>query len=99
MGPRIAIVGGGSFQWVPKLLVDLANTPTLHDAHVVQEDVDPAPLPPMVELVELVASVRGIGLSAESTTDQRGALADDDALGRMTDEMLDATCPWLPQFS
>jgi len=73
-GPRIAIVGGGSYQWVPKLLVDLANTPTLHDAHIVLEDVDPAPLPPMVELVEHIASVRGIGLSAESTTEQRAAL-------------------------
>jgi alpha-galactosidase len=78
MAPRIAIIGGGSFQWVPKLLVDLANTPTLRDAHVVLEDIDPAPLPPMVELVEHVAKVRGIGLSAESTTDQRAALADAD---------------------
>ena len=78
MGPRITIVGGGSFQWVPKLLVDLANTPTLQDAHIVLEDIDPAPLPPMVDLVEHIASVRGIGLSAESTTGQRGALADAD---------------------
>lgn len=75
MAPRIAIVGGGSFQWVPKLLVDLANTPALHDAHVVLEDIDPTPLPGMVDLVEHVADVRGIGLSAESTTDQRAALA------------------------
>jgi alpha-galactosidase/6-phospho-beta-glucosidase family protein len=78
MAPRIAIIGGGSFQWVPKLLVDLANAPTLHDAHVVLEDLDPTPLPPMVELVEHVANVRGIGLSAESTTDQRAALTDAD---------------------
>ena len=28
-GPRIAIVGGGCYQWVPKLLVDVANTPSL----------------------------------------------------------------------
>ena len=50
-GPRIAIVGGGSYQWVPKLLVDIANTPALHDAEIVLEDLDPVPVPRMVELV------------------------------------------------
>ena len=29
MAPRITIIGGGSYQWVPKLLVDFANTPLL----------------------------------------------------------------------
>jgi alpha-galactosidase len=73
-GPRIAIVGGGSYQWVPKLLVDLANTPTLRDAEIVIEDIDPAPIPGMVELVEHVADRRGIGLRGTGTTDQRAAL-------------------------
>ena len=27
MAPRITIIGGGSYQWAPKLLVDFANTP------------------------------------------------------------------------
>ena len=62
MAPRITIIGGGSYQWVPKLLVDVANTPSLHDAEIVLEDIDPAPLPRMVELVEHIARVRGIGL-------------------------------------
>jgi alpha-galactosidase len=74
VAPRITIVGGGSFQWVPKLVVDIANTPVLHDAEIVIEDVDPAPIPRMVELVEHVAGVRGLGLSATGTTDQRAAL-------------------------
>jgi alpha-galactosidase len=73
-GPRIAIVGGGSYQWVPKLLVDLANTPTLRNAEIVIEDLDPAPIPRMVELVEHIAAVRGIDLHASGTTDQRAAL-------------------------
>lgn len=79
MAPRIAIIGGGSYQWVPKLVVDLANTPTLHDAEIVIEDIDPGPVPRMVEFVEHVASVRGIGLTATGTTDQRVAIdgADD----------------------
>ena len=74
MSIRIAIIGGGSYQWVPKLLVDLANTPVLHDAHVVIEDIDPAPVPKMVDLVHHVAEVRGIGLTASGTTNQREAL-------------------------
>lgn len=51
MSPRITIVGGGSYQWAPKLLVDLANTPALHGAQVVIQDIDPAPIPRMVELL------------------------------------------------
>jgi len=74
MGPRIVIIGGGSYQWVPKLLLDLVNTTSLHDAHVVIEDVDPEPVPRMVGLVEHLAEVRAIGLTASGTTDQRAAL-------------------------
>ena len=59
MAPRITIIGGGSYQWVPKLLVDLANTPVLHEAEIVIEDIDPAPVPRMVELVKHIAEVRG----------------------------------------
>ena len=71
---RITIIGGGSYQWVPKLLVDMANTPVLHDAHLVIEDIDPAPIPRMVDLVGHIAEVRGIGLTASGTTNQREAL-------------------------
>lgn len=74
MAPRVTIIGGGSFQWVPKLLVDFANTPSLHDAEIVIEDVDRAPIPRMLEFVEHIADVRGIGLRARGTTDQRDAL-------------------------
>jgi alpha-galactosidase len=74
MAPRIVVIGGGSYQWVPKLLVDLANTPALHDAELVLQDIDPEPLPRMLVLVEHIAGLRGIGLSATTTTDQRAAL-------------------------
>jgi alpha-galactosidase/6-phospho-beta-glucosidase family protein len=78
MGPRIAIVGGGSYQWVPKLLVDVANTESLHGAEIVIEDVDPEPVPRMVELVNHIADVRGIPLTATGTTEQREALEGSD---------------------
>ena len=45
MAPRIVVIGGGSFQWVPKLFCDLVNTPSLAEAEIVLEDIDPEPLP------------------------------------------------------
>ncbi len=74
MAPRIVIIGGGSYQWAPKLLIDIANTPSLHDAEIVLEDLDPRPLPAMVQLVERIAKLRNIGLRARGTTNQREAL-------------------------
>lgn len=74
MGPRIVIIGGGSYQWAPKLLIDIANTPSLHTAEIVLEDIDPEPLPRMVRLVERIAELRAIGLEARATTNQREAL-------------------------
>jgi alpha-galactosidase len=74
MAPRVTIIGGGSYQWVPKLLIDLANTPTLHDVELVLEDVDPEPLPAMASFVEHVAKARGIGMTVRTTTDQRDAV-------------------------
>ena len=74
MGPRIVIIGGGSVQWVPKLLTDIANTPSLHGAEIVIEDIDAASVPPMVDLVDHIASVRDIPLTSSGTTDQRSAL-------------------------
>jgi alpha-galactosidase len=71
---RITIIGGGSYQWTPKLLVDFVNTRVLHDAEVVLHDIDPAPLPRMVELAQHLAACRGLTLTARSTTDRRDAL-------------------------
>lgn len=76
MAPRIVIIGGGSVQWVPKLLRDIANTPSLHGSDVVIEDIDGASVPRMVGLAEHIAEVRGIPLTVTGTTDQRAALAD-----------------------
>ena len=74
MAPRITVIGGGSHQWVPKLVTDVANTPTLHGAELVLEDIDAARLPRMAAYVEHVARVRGIPLSVRYTSDQRAAL-------------------------
>jgi alpha-galactosidase len=74
MAPKITFIGGGSYQWTSKLLIDLVNMPSLVDCEVVIEDIDPAPIPRMLELVDHIAKVRGIGLHATGTTDQKAAL-------------------------
>ena len=74
MAPRIVIVGGGSYQWVPKLLVDLVNTPSLAEAEIVLCDIDPAPLDPMADFVRHVVGLKGLGMTVATTTDQRAAL-------------------------
>jgi alpha-galactosidase len=74
MAPRIVFIGGGSYQWIPKLLLDIADTPSLADAEIVIEDIDPRPIPDLVDFAHHVARVRGVGLTATGTTDQRAAL-------------------------
>jgi alpha-galactosidase len=70
MTPKITFVGGGSTHWTPRLLVDFANTESLHDAAVTLVDIDPDALPPMLDVAEHIAKCRpGIGLTASATTD------------------------------
>jgi len=38
------MIGGGSYQWVPKLMIDVVNTPSLVNAEIVLQDINPAPL-------------------------------------------------------
>jgi len=74
MAPRITIIGGGSYQWTPKLLVDVVNAPFLAEAEIVLHDIDPAPLPRMVALAQHLAGIRDVAVSASATTDRRAAL-------------------------
>jgi alpha-galactosidase/6-phospho-beta-glucosidase family protein len=74
MAPRITIVGGGSHQWVPRLVNDIAHTRALREAEIVLEDIDGSRLPRLQAYVEHVASVLDIPLRVRSTTDQRDAL-------------------------
>ena len=71
---QVTIVGGGSYQWTPELLADLLGTPALHGAHLVLEDIDPAPLVPMEALARRLDEALGAGTTVATTTDQRRAL-------------------------
>src|SRR3954463_11928765 len=68
------MVGGGSYQWVPKLMIDVVNTPSLADAEIVLQDIDPAPLEPNADFVRHIARAKGVGLTVSTTTDRRAAL-------------------------
>ncbi len=74
MGPKITIIGGGSYQWTPKLLVDFVNTPALRDAQIVLHDIDASSIPRMVELAGHLADLRGIGLRTSGSTDRAASL-------------------------
>jgi alpha-galactosidase len=75
MAPRLVIIGGGSYQWVPKLLIDIVNTPSLAATELVLQDIDPVPLEPMAGFVRHIAGLKGVPLTVSTTTDQRAALA------------------------
>ncbi len=74
MAPRIVIIGGGSYQWVPKLLIDVVNTPSLHETEVVLEDVNPEPLEPIADYIRYINGLKGTNITVSTTTDQRAAL-------------------------
>ena len=74
MGPRITIVGGGSYHWAPRLLADFANTPSLNEVEVVLHDLDEERMKRMEELGREVARRRGIGLEVRAEADRRTAM-------------------------
>jgi alpha-galactosidase len=74
MAPRIVIVGGASLQWVPKLFIDIVNTPSLTGSEIVLQDINPGPLPAMEDFVRHVNGLKGAGITVRSTTDRRDAL-------------------------
>jgi alpha-galactosidase/6-phospho-beta-glucosidase family protein len=71
---QVTIIGGGSYQWSPKLMTDLLGTPSLHGAHLVLMDVDPSPLPKMEALFHRANDALGAKATVATTTDRRQAL-------------------------
>jgi alpha-galactosidase len=71
---QITIIGGGSYQWTPELLADLLGTESLAGAHLVLEDIDPAPLPKMAALASRLIEATGAKATVATTTDLRRAL-------------------------
>jgi alpha-galactosidase len=74
MTPKIAIVGGGSTHWTPRLLADFANTASLRDCAVALTDIDEASLAPMLTIAKHIVTSRRIGMDVSATTDLSAAL-------------------------
>jgi len=74
MAPRITIIGGGSNQWAPTLVTDIARLELLQSAEIVLEDIDGSRLPRMEAYVRHLAKLLDIPLTVRSTTNQREAL-------------------------
>ena len=69
---RICFVGGGSYNWMPKLLGDLALTPDL-EGSVVLQDINPTALDDIQRYGQKVFERHGSRFSIETTTDlERG---------------------------
>ena len=66
------MIGGGSFQWVPKLVCDLVNTPALAEAELVLEDISAAPLADMGDLARHLVARAGVPMRVTTTTDALG---------------------------
>src|SRR5580704_2420497 len=71
---QVTIIGGGSYQWAPTLIVDLLRLESIRPLRLVLEDIDPAPLPTMEAFAKLAADKLGTDVDVTTTTDQRRAL-------------------------
>jgi alpha-galactosidase len=97
---KIVIVGGGSFQWVPTLVTDLALTPSVRGAEIVLEDIDAARLARTTPLAQHISDLIGAGFTVGATTDQRQALRGADFVmvnittGGFESMALDLDIPW-----
>jgi len=70
---RICIVGGGSYNWTPTLLQDLALTPGLSGT-IVLHDIDPIAAGELGTLGERIMAAAGAGFAVEVEPDQENAL-------------------------
>jgi alpha-galactosidase len=71
---QVTIIGGGSYQWGPKLITDLLTTPSLGGVDLVLEDIDPSALKTMAAYAQLVNEKVGAKATISTTTDQRASL-------------------------
>ncbi len=71
---KIAIIGGGSVQWMPTIVRDLAVTDGLAGSHIVLEDIEPKHLDYTLPMARRILEQAGTGCTVEATTDQRAAL-------------------------
>jgi len=67
---QVTIIGGGSYQWSPKLMADLLGTPSLAGAHLVLVDHNAGRLERMEALFHKLDDHFGSKATVATTTDQ-----------------------------
>ncbi|HEY65202.1 MAG TPA: hypothetical protein G4O02_11590 [Caldilineae bacterium] len=73
-GVKFAFIGGGSLQWAPKLLTDIALTPGLEGSQVDLYDIN-AELSGMMErLGQLISEKAGTGMQVRAVNERKAAL-------------------------
>ena len=72
---RICFVGGGSYQWTPKLLTDIALTKDLSGT-IVLHDVAPAPMEEMQRLGRKIVAAAGADFTIETSSNLAEAMRD-----------------------
>jgi len=73
---KITLIGGGSLEWTPKLLVDLALTDELKGSHICLHDIDEKALNLMHRLGKKIIKEAGNDSHLSSTTSLEEALED-----------------------
>ena len=71
---QVTIIGGGSYQWTPKLVTDLLGVPALAGMHLVLEDIDPVSVEKLGAYARMASDRLGVAATITTTTDQRAAL-------------------------
>lgn len=76
--PKIVIIGGGSVQWTPTLVNDIALTRALREAELALYDIDAAALRRIMPACQRIVETHGTGLRIYPTVDRERALQDAD---------------------
>jgi alpha-galactosidase/6-phospho-beta-glucosidase family protein len=75
---KIAFIGGGSVQWAPKIVTDIALSETLARARLVLHDIDADALDLLTRACQRIATQAGGTLQVTATLDRTEALRDAD---------------------
>jgi alpha-galactosidase len=74
MAPRIAVIGGGSYNWAPTIINDILLTPGLEGSHIVLEDIAEEPVREIYALGQKMLADKQSDCSLSWTTNEAEAL-------------------------
>jgi len=78
MAPKIAVIGGGSYNWAPTIINDVLLTPGLSGCHIMLEDIVEQPVREIHRLGEKMLADKKSDCTLSWTTDESEALENAD---------------------